>query len=82
MQLGDNRTYIIIDAREVSILDFSEFLESRDTVLYNVDQTQTVVKYVGAAPSYQFQYTTEGPYTLSELKAAQSYTEWPDGLYD
>ena len=78
MQLGNNRTYIIIDAREVSILDFSQFLESSDTVLYNVDQTRTVVKYEGAAPSYQFQYSTEGPYTIDELKAAQSLTEWPD----
>jgi|TARA_R100000084_G_scaffold103427_1_gene59447 hypothetical protein len=78
MQLGNNRTYIIIDAREVSILDFSEFLESRDTVLYNSDQTRTVVKYTGSAPSYRFQYPTEGPYTLSELRTAQSYTEWPD----
>lgn len=80
MQISNNKTYVIIDAREVDVLDFSEFFESAETLLYNSDETRTVVKYVGSAPSYQFQYPTEGPYTLDELRAAQSYAEWPDEI--
>ena len=79
MQLTNDRTYIIIDAREVSVLDFSQFLEEQDTVVYNVDNTKSVVKYVGSSPTYQFQYPTQGPYTRDGLKEAQSDTEWPHG---
>jgi len=85
MQITNDRRYIIIDAREVSVLDFTEFLEERDTVMYNVDGTKSVVKYVGSAPDYQFQYTIEGPYTRDELRSVQSDTEWPsedNSIYD
>lgn len=77
MQIPNDRRYIIIDAREVSVLDFTEFLEERDTVMYNVDRTKSVVKYVGATPTYRFQYRTLGPYTRDELRFAQSDLEWP-----
>lgn len=77
MQITNDRRYIIIDAREVSVLDFTEFLEERNTVMYNVDGTKSVVKYVGSTPTYRFQYPTQGPFSRDELRLAQSDTEWP-----
>ncbi|MEL0120034.1 MAG: hypothetical protein VXB01_13930 [Opitutae bacterium] len=79
MEISNDRNYIIIDAREISILDFSQFLESKDTVVYNSDSTKSIVKYTGSAPSYSFTYPTSGPYTRDGLKAAQSESEWPHG---
>ena len=65
--------------REISTLDFSQFLESRDTVVYNSDGTKFTVKYVGSSPSYTFTHPTSGPYTRDGLKSAQSESEWPHG---
>jgi len=79
MLLSNNNTYVIADSRELESIDFTQYLESKDTVVYNVDRTKFILKYIGSAPSYEFQYPTLGPYTSDGLKQAQSDTEWPHG---
>ncbi len=74
----NDRQYIIADVREYKILDFSQFIEEPDTVLYNSGSTKFTIKYEGASPSYKFIYPIEGPYTIEQLKATQSLEEWPD----
>ena len=61
------KTYVIINANEVSSIDFSEVLEtSANTLRYNNDSTKTFVKYRGDQPSFLNGKTT---YTESEIKA-------------
>lgn len=79
MLIQNDRRYIIVDAREIPLIDFSQFLENSDTVLYNVDKTKLTVKYSGSSPSYSFTYPTQGPFTLEELLANQLESEWPHG---
>ena len=47
----NNRQYVIINAEDVSSVNFDEVLEtSADTLRYNVAGDQTFVKYEGAKP--------------------------------
>lgn len=47
------RNYVIIDASEVSSVNFNQVLEtSADTLRYNLAGTQTFVKYEGDTPSF------------------------------
>jgi len=47
------RNYVIIDASEVSSVDFNQVLEtSADTLRYNLAGTQTFVKFEGDTPSF------------------------------
>ena len=48
-----SREYVIIDADFVPSVDFAEVLEtSEDTLRWNKDQTQTIVKYSGTKPAF------------------------------
>ena len=70
MSKYDNR-YIIFDVTELSTIDFDQVLEtSIDTIICNVAETQTIVKYVfGDMPSSVQALTTKsGPYTHTEIK--------------
>ena len=61
------KTYVIINANEVSSINFSKVLEtSANTLRYNNDSTKTFVKYEGDQPSFLNGKTT---YTESEIKA-------------
>lgn len=57
----ENRKYVIIDASEVSTINFSQVMEtSENTLRYSVDGTQTIVKFDGDTPSFlegKTQYT-------------------------
>lgn len=47
----NNRQYVIINAEDVSTVNFDEVLEtSADTLRYNVAGDKTFVKYEGAKP--------------------------------
>ena len=47
------RNYVIIDASEVSSVDFNQVLEtSPSTLRYNLAGTQTFVKFEGDPPSF------------------------------
>ena len=57
------KKYVIINANEVSSVDFSQVLEtSADTLRYKLDGSQTLVKFEGSTPSFlngKTQYTRE-----------------------
>ena len=68
------RNYVIIDASEVSSVDFNQVLEtSADTLRYNLAGTQTFVKFDGDTPSFLEGKTT---YDRSEMLTLLAGTEW------
>ena len=70
-------TYVIIDASEVSSVDFSQVCEnSADTMRYNLDKTKALVKFDGSTPSF---LTGKTEYTHSQIKAI--LTDVPQGWY-
>lgn len=71
-----SRNYVIIDASEVSSVDFDQVLEtSADTLRYNVAGTKTFVKFEGDTPSFLAGKTA---YTHSEMLAILAGEEWTD----
>jgi len=72
--LDSMRTYCIIDASEVSSVDFSQVAEtSADTLRYSVDGTKTFVKYEGTQPFFLLGKTE---YTHEEILTILSGPEW------
>lgn len=68
------RNYVIIDASEVSSVDFNQVLEtSADTLRYNLAGTQTFVKFEGDTPSFLAGKTT---YDRSEMLTLLAGAEW------
>ena len=68
------RNYVILDASEVSSVDFDQVLEtSSSTLRYNLAGTQTFVKFEGDTPSF-----LEGKTALdrSEMLAVLATEEW------
>ena len=75
-----SRNYVIIDASEVSSVDFNQVLEtSADTLRYNLAGTQTFVKFVGDTPSFLEGKTT---YTNAEILTILAGEEWTDPNID
>jgi len=71
------RTYCIIDASDVSSVDFDQVAEtSADTLRYSVDGTKTFVKYEGTQPSF---LSGKTEYTHSEILSILSGPEWTSG---
>jgi hypothetical protein len=71
-----SRNYVIIDASEVSSVDFDQVLEtSADTLRYNIAGTKTFVKYEGDTPSFLEGKTA---YTHSEMLEILAGEEWTD----
>ena len=79
MSKYDNR-YIIFDITELDTLDFDQVLEtSADTIVYNLAETKTIVKYAGDMPSsIQALTTKEGPYSYIEIKNILTGSAWTD----
>ena len=70
----ENRKYVIINASEVGTVDFSQVVEtSANTLRYSVDETKTLVKFVGDTPSFLDGKTQ---YTHSEILNILSGPEW------
>ena len=68
------RTYVIIDASEVSSVDFDQVAEtSADTLRYSLDGSKTFVKYEGTQPSF---LSGKTEYTHSEILNILSGPEW------
>jgi hypothetical protein len=68
------RNYVIIDASEVSSVNFDQVLEtSSSTLRYNLAGTQTFVKFDGDTPSF-----LEGKTALdrSEMLAVLATEDW------
>ena len=58
--------YVIIDASEVSSVDFSQVREdSANTLRYNLDNTKTFVKFDGSTPSF---LNGKTQYTYAEIR--------------
>ena len=69
-----SRTYVIIEAGDVSSVDFSQVLEtSASTLRYNNDETKTFVKYEGSQPSFLNGKTT---YTHAEMLVELAKEDW------
>ena len=70
----ENRKYVIINASEVSTIDFSQVREtSADTLRYSLDDSQTFVKFEGNTPSFLDGKTQ---YTHSQIRAILDGTDW------
>ena len=68
------RNYVIIDASEVSSVDFNQVLEtSAETLRYNIAGTQTFVKFEGDTPSFLEGKTA---YDRSEMLTILANEEW------
>jgi hypothetical protein len=73
-----SRNYVIIDASEVSSVDFDQVLEtSADTLRYNVAGTQTFVKFEGDTPSFIEGKTANTHSEMLEILAGEEWTD-PD----
>ena len=69
-----SRKYVIINADEVSSVDFSKVEEtSESTLRFSTDNSQTFVKYEGAKPSFLYGKDT---YTHSEILAILATDAW------
>ena len=70
------RKYVIINAGEVSSVDFSQVLEtSSDTLRYSLDESKTFVKFDGDTPAFLSGKTT---YTHDEIISTLATPEWYD----
>ncbi len=75
----ESRKFMIFNISELSLIDFSEVLEtSENTVRLSIDGSKAFVKWEGdITPSSISNLTTkEGPYTYSEIINILSTTEW------
>ena len=72
------RKYVIINASEVSSVDFSKVIEtSVDTLRYSLDNSKTFVKFEGDTPSFLDNKTI---YNNSEILTILSGTDWTGEL--
>jgi hypothetical protein len=68
------RTYCIIDASEVSSIEFDQVLQtSVNSLKYSLDGTKTFVKYEGTQPSFLIGKTE---YSHEEILAILAGPEW------
>ena len=70
----ENRKYVIINASEVSSVDFSQVNEtSASTLRYSNDDSQTFVKFDGDTPSFLSGKTS---YTHSQILTVLAGEDW------
>jgi hypothetical protein len=69
-----SRNYVIIDASEVSSVDFNQVMEtSEDTLRYSLDGSKTFVKFKGSAPAF---LAGKHSYDHAEILEILSGSEW------
>jgi hypothetical protein len=74
----ENRKYVIINASEVSSVDFSQVNEtSASTLRYSLNGSQTFVKFEGNTPSFLNGKTS---YTHSEILTILYGTDWTEPI--
>ena len=72
------RNYVIIDASEVSSVDFNQVLEtSAETLRFSVDGSKTFVKFEGSAPAF---LAGKPAHSHSEILAILAGDEWTEEL--
>lgn len=70
-----NRNYVIIDASEVSSVNFDDVLEtSADTLRYNVAGDKTFVKYEGTKPSFLANKESLNHSQILEILSSEEWT--------
>lgn len=70
------RNYVIIDASEVSSVDFNQVLEtSADTLRFSVDGSKTFVKFEGTAPAFLAGKPALSHAEILEVLAGPEWTE-------
>ena len=70
----ENRKYVIINASEVSGIDFSQIIETGENMLrYNNAGTKTIVKFEGNTPSF---LNGKTQYNYSEILTKLNESEW------
>jgi len=70
-----SRQYVILNADEVSTVNFDEVLEtSADTLRYNVAGTKTFVKFEGDTPSFLEGKTANTHSEMLEILAGEEWT--------
>ena len=70
-----SRNYVIIDASEVSSVDFNQVLEtSADTLRYNIAGTKTFVKFEGDTPSFLAGKTANSHSEMLTILAGEEWT--------
>ena len=70
------RNYVIIDASEVSSVDFDQILEtSPETLRFSVDGSQTFVKFEGDTPSFLEGKTANTHSEMLEILAGEEWTD-------
>ena len=70
-----SRNYVIIDASEVSSVDFDQVLEtSADTLRFSVDGSKTFVKFEGDTPSFLEGKTANTHSEMLEILAGEEWT--------
>jgi len=71
------RKYVIINASEVSSVDFSQVNEtSANTLRYSVDNSKTFVKFDGNTPSF---LNGKTQYSHSQMRTILDGADWDDG---
>ena len=71
-----SRNYVIIDASEVSSVDFDQVLEtSAETLRFSVDGSQTFVKFEGDTPSFLEGKTANTHSEMLEILAGEEWTD-------
>jgi hypothetical protein len=71
-----SRNYVIIDASEVSSVDFDQVLEtSAETLRYNVAGDKTFVKFEGDTPSFLEGKTANTHSEMLEILAGEEWTD-------
>ena len=70
------KKYVIINANEVSSIDFSKVLEtSADTLRYSLDGSKTFVKFEGDTPSF---LDGKKQYDHSEIIPILQSSDWSE----
>jgi hypothetical protein len=70
------RTYVILDASELSSVDFEQVLQdSADTLRYSLDGSKFLLKFEGDTPSFLI---GEPQYTQEEILPILAGADWTD----
>ena len=73
-----SRQYVILNADEVSSIDFDQVFEnSADTLRFSVDGSKTFVKFEGSAPTF---LSGKPAHSHSEILEILSGSEWTEEL--
>ena len=70
------RTYVILDASELSSVDFEQVLQdSADTLRYSLDGSKFLLKFEGDTPGFLI---GEPQYTREEILPILAGADWTD----